>query len=1015
MEVDQGPWIEFLKISDKLAMKNQLHKTTHTMSCRKYGTKECRFGFPKELHDETSVDEKGEYKLKRNHQYLNTFNPVILVGRKINHDIRFISRVESDDTLALLFYLTNYTTKADVSKEYLMKIIHKAYIQCSTIISSGNSDQDRARRILIRIVNLIGSFSEVSAQQAVSEIIGYSERVTNENFSNLNWNQLIAKVDESDQENSDMLTISISENNNNNNNDVFLNNDEIKLSEEVFLEDHEITEAELENSENDLILKDKGVNFIGVNFAVDYMYRGEFFENYNAYTYSASVYKQVRNKNRGSKKGYEYHPDHVQFATHIQAILKNCKIPNILGKMYFPDAELSVDEEKQFACKATLVVFKPWRKIADLKQEHHSTWYDSYIEYKQQSEEQPYIGNPLGPESGIAPWLEIRNNLTLLKRSKNAAKIDMEKRRYLEEQKIAIIESSAEVDSDQLQNELCNEQFVEIEEEEQLNTKVLAYVTTGLLNIQTFCKFPSQLSLHQDMQSQDECSSDLWRAILKEGKEFDPIDHDDVSDEDNANNRLFLENQEVMKAINDIKNLLIHDNFVELISEKLGLGVDQSKAFSKVVKHASESPPTPLYLFISGEAGTGKSKVISSIRMFFESSDRKDEYQICASTGTAASKLYASTVHSYLCLNISKRNLESSTWKQNFSLRLHKLKYLIIDEMSMIGSKTLLKIDQMLKIAKNNNSSFGGISLIVLGDFYQFSPVKDIPVYDPNADANKLWLIFQEAVILRENFRQKEDPKLLGILRNWKSGKMTSTDWDLLSTRDLSKISKEDQPDLQQTPIIVSRNAFRHRINSLFSNPSQKMFEAKDICKTCKLEDYPTLREKLLTVPDESLVGRLVVYTGMKVMLNSNLSTRIGLSKGSKGCVQGWSDDIIFFKSDLDIPVRFPGLQPNVVPIERGSCRFNFKNMSIRRVQFPIIPCYALTDYRSQGDTYKSAVIDLRIPPTGAWNSFEAIYVMLSRVSSLSGLYIIPGFKKIPSRPSEALLNEYNRLEKLEK
>jgi hypothetical protein len=43
MEVDHDPWNEFLKNADKLAMKNQLHKMTHTASCRKYGTKDCRF------------------------------------------------------------------------------------------------------------------------------------------------------------------------------------------------------------------------------------------------------------------------------------------------------------------------------------------------------------------------------------------------------------------------------------------------------------------------------------------------------------------------------------------------------------------------------------------------------------------------------------------------------------------------------------------------------------------------------------------------------------------------------------------------------------------------------------------------------------------------------------------------------------------------------------------------------------------------------------------------------------
>jgi hypothetical protein len=161
-------------------------------------------------------------------------------------------------------------------------------------------------------------------------------------------------------------------------------------------------------------------------------------------------------------------------------------------------------------------------------------------------------------------------------------------------------------------------------------------------------------------------------------------------------------------------------------------------------------------------------------------------------------------------------------------------------------------------------------------------------------------------------------------------------------------------------------------------------------------------------------MGELTVFCNMKVMLTHNIATSIGLSKGTKGRVIDWNEDVIFFKSDLEIPLTFKGLPANVVPIQRVISRFNFNGgIKISRSQFPIIPAYSLTDYRAQGDTYQTAIIDLRIPPTGGWSSYEAIYVMLSRVSNLHGLFILSEFEKKFPKPPKELTDEYDRLEKL--
>jgi hypothetical protein len=794
----------------------------------------------------------------------------------------------------------------------------------------------------------------------------------------------------------------------------------------------------VENEENSMLqisisesIDDEGDEtgrVIGVNSADDYIHRGTAFEQYNSYTYAALVYKQAKSKKNRAKNVFPYHPDHVQFVTHEQVILKKAKIPNILGRMYFPDAESLLDEEKEFACKATLVVFKPWRTIDDLKSENDLSWVESYRRYVADSICDPYLGNPLGEKSGIRPWLEIRRNMSLLRKSKAAAVHDMNKRTQMEELKdnLRIVENDPNPnDNDHVLNDINNDDFIDLPEE-QIPDNVAKYIRIGLTSLYEHVKFPVSNDSIQRMEFSLN-DTDNWFELMKQS--FDPIDHvednmeleDDIANHDLENQefRIALENQEFQRAIAEMKQLLESSdkmNTGDAIAEHLSLGKDQKIALKKIVDHVIEEEKKPLFLFVSGEAGTGKSKVISSIRLFFESSNRSNKYRIAASTGTAAAKLYASTIHSFLNLNLSRNRQQNSNWKNTFSLKLQDLQYLIIDEISMIGAKTFLKIDSMLKIGKNNQAPFGGVSLIVFGDFFQFSPVKDIPIYQPGSDAYLLWTSNFEIVILKENFRQKGDQNLLEILRHWKSGKMRPDDWKVLKSRILGRT--EQQPDIHSTPIIVSRNSLRCKINEVFSDHfegQKKTFDAIDSCNSKNLSAFPLLKKRLLKMQnsDIPLMGELVVFVNMKVMITQNISTRIGLSKGTKGRIVGWNDEVILIKSDLEIPQKFPGLDPNVVPIKRTTCRFKVQDLKISRSQFPIIPAYALTDYRSQGDTYTSAIVDLRVPPNGGWCLYEAVYVMLSRVSTLDGLFILCNFDEKYRKPPGSLIREYERLELL--
>ena len=110
----------------------------------------------------------------------------------------------------------------------------------------------------------------------------------------------------------------------------------------------------------------------------------------------------------------------------------------------------------------------------------------------------------------------------------------------------------------------------------------------------------------------------------------------------------------------------------------------------------------------------------------------------CAPTGTAAFNINGMTIHSAFLIPITMRayqNLETDTLNTSRN-KLQHLKVVIIDEISMVSSTLLYYIHrrlQEIKGCQNNQSTFGDVTVIAVGDFYQLKPVKNSFVFEfPN-------------------------------------------------------------------------------------------------------------------------------------------------------------------------------------------------------------------------------------------------------------------------------------------
>ena len=155
----------------------------------------------------------------------------------------------------------------------------------------------------------------------------------------------------------------------------------------------------------------------------------------------------------------------------------------------------------------------------------------------------------------------------------------------------------------------------------------------------------------------------------------------------------------------------------------------------QIAEKNNELPPKPFPIFLSGGAGTGKSFSVKAITEYLKQVLRypnQNLYQpsvlVTASTGKAATGIKGITLNSAFHLPV-KSGLKSCDYQKPNDETLHMLrnqyqylKVFIIDEISMIGSETVGHLDLALKAIMQNSSPFGGVSLLVVGDFLQLPP-----------------------------------------------------------------------------------------------------------------------------------------------------------------------------------------------------------------------------------------------------------------------------------------------------
>lgn len=425
----------------------------------------------------------------------------------------------------------------------------------------------------------------------------------------------------------------------------------------------------------------------------------------------------------------------------------------------------------------------------------------------------------------------------------------------------------------------------------------------------------------------------------------------------------------------------------------------------EIYKHTSRGDSVILH----GPGGVGKSYTFKEcVRIF------RDELQmkvgLTATTGIAAINLsgnneegvmdashndhhhpylIASTIHSWGVKGLLDRPIEDiiHTVMKNSQLvsRWRSTGVLFIDEISMLGADSFTKLSLLSKhVRQCPNEPFGGIRLVVGGDFYQLPPVKEKWVFQ-----SPEWLAIPFKKIEMTEPKRYADPGWFSVLLRARCGTPSDEDVEIFKTREKAYISL--MGDIQSHPEDVIHRIIPTRLYSI--NSEVERFNLNELNKlpgavtTFKSADEiewregrehlkPKYKTKDHYTPflDDAIPSLISLKVGAQVMLKWNIDTSIGLANGSRGVVTQISGHTVYVKWNN-------GLHTPVDIVTWMKCD---EDGVAYRTQIPLINAWAVTIHKSQGCTLDSVVIDIG---RGIFTPGQA-YVALSRVRTLEGLFI---------------------------
>jgi len=425
-------------------------------------------------------------------------------------------------------------------------------------------------------------------------------------------------------------------------------------------------------------------------------------------------------------------------------------------------------------------------------------------------------------------------------------------------------------------------------------------------------------------------------------------------------------------------------------------------------------------VLVSGQAGSGKSHLL---RRFVNRLSPSVRVALTGPTGVSAFNIGGETIYRKMGLGLASEPVHQLAEVLMSSLPSVQAKFkkarsffretdiLVLDEISMLKPEMLTKIHELFCVMRNNRSTFGGITVLMFGDFTQLGPVYQrdeevIPLYEcPFWKTMKICRL-----VLARNFRQRENRVYARILSQLREGVLTPASLEAIRSRvgatplpygteTLGETPSPEKAELQLEPMFICPH--RATADSKNNKKLQELEEAGNTVHTfephfsvggrtgkagCSVKpskaDSDAAHREIATgkCRDRFPFGEIRLAVGAQVVMKCNELFAEGIFSGSMGIVHAISAQIVH--------VRFLA-NGRIQDTHTGVERFNFTapvgdTAVISMSQFPLMLAWAGTIHSTQGLTLPMISADVR-------HCFEAgqLYVAMSRVPSLEAVTLL--------------------------